>query len=89
MPRGSRRDDPAAAEFLRALGKRVRLLRLTQERTQEEVAQAAGVSRSFLSTIERGSEGVDVGKLFRLAGVLGVSLAELVDLPAPSWPGSQ
>lgn len=71
--------DPAA--YLRALGKRVRLLRLTRELTQEELAVAAGMSRSFVSIIEHGSHGVDVVRLIRLAAALEVPLAELLREP--------
>jgi DNA-binding XRE family transcriptional regulator len=72
--------DPAA--FLLALGKRVRLLRLTHELTQDELAQAAGMSRSFVSLIEHGVHGVDIVRLLRLAAVLGISLSSLVDVAA-------
>jgi transcriptional regulator with XRE-family HTH domain len=71
--------DPAA--YLRALGKRVRLLRLTRELTQEELAAAAGMSRSFVSIIEHGSHGVDVVRLIRLAAALDVSIEELLRPP--------
>lgn len=75
--------DPAAAAFMRALGKRIRLLRLTRELTQDQVADASGISRSFVSLIEHGARGVDVVRLLRLATVFGVSLAELVDMEQP------
>ena len=71
-------DDQAA--FLRALGKRVRLLRLMKELTQEELGRQAGVSRSFISLIEKGTHGIQVGRLLRLAAVLEVPLPHLVDL---------
>ena len=76
-------DREAEAAFLRALGKRIRLLRLVRELTQDEVAQAAGMSRSFVSLIEKGSHGVDVVRLLRLADALAVSLPELLDLGGP------
>jgi transcriptional regulator with XRE-family HTH domain len=66
--------------LLRALGKRVRLLRLVRELSQGELAHAAGISRSFLSLIEKGGHGVDVIRLIRLAEVLDVSLLELLDV---------
>jgi len=75
-------DRGAEAAFLRALGKRIRLLRRVRELTQDEVAQAAGMSRSFVSLIEKGSHGVDVVRLLRLADALAVSLPELLDLGA-------
>jgi len=43
-------DREAEAAFLRALRKRVRLLRLVWE-----LAQAVGMSRSFVSLIEKGA----------------------------------
>ena len=67
--------------YLRALGKRVRLLRLTRELTQEELAAAAGISRSFVSLIEHGAHGVDVVRLVRLAAALEIRLAELLGEP--------
>ena len=69
-----------AAVFMRLLGKRVRLLRRTAELTQEELGQAAGISRSFVSLIEHGARGVDVVRLLRIAAVLGLPLHELVNL---------
>lgn len=76
-------DDPAAAEFLRVLGRRVRLLRLARELTQDQIADAAGMSRSFVSLVEKGCHGVDVVRLWRLAEALGLSLVELLDLDTP------
>lgn len=66
--------------FLRALGKRVRLLRLVRELRQDELAQAAGMSRSFVSLIEKGTHGVDVVRLLRLAAAFGMPLTELLNL---------
>lgn len=73
---------PDTTAFLRALGRRVRLLRLVRDLTQDQLAQAAGMSRSFVSLVEHGSHGVDVVRLVRLAAVLGVPLTELVDVSA-------
>lgn len=80
MSRPPLADDPAAVEFLRVLGRRVRLLRLARELTQDQVADSAGMSRSFVSLIEKGCHGVDVVRLLRLAGVFGMPLVELLDL---------
>jgi transcriptional regulator with XRE-family HTH domain len=75
--------DEEAAAFLRALGRRLRLLRLVRELSQEDLADAAGISGSFLSIIERGAHGVDVVRLWRLSAVLGVPLPELVNVGGP------
>lgn len=71
--------DPEA--FLRVVGKRIRILRLTRELTQDELAAAAGISRSFVSLVEHGAKGIDVVRLLRLARALDVPLDELVKQP--------
>lgn len=67
--------------FLLVVGKRIRILRLTRELTQDDLAAAAGISRSFVSLIEHGAKGIDVVRLLRIARVLEVPLHELVRLP--------
>jgi len=64
--------------FLHALGKRVRLLRLTAELTQDQLAAKAGMSRSFVSLIEHGAHGIDVVRLARLAAALDLPLSTLI-----------
>jgi transcriptional regulator with XRE-family HTH domain len=70
--------DPDAV-FLRALGKRIRIARLTHELTQAELADATGISRSFISLLEHGGHGVDVVRLLRIAAALDLPLADLVN----------
>ena len=65
--------------LVRAIGKRVRLARLVREMTQAELADAAGISRSFLSLIEHGAHGIDVVRLYRLAAALDMPLTKLLD----------
>jgi transcriptional regulator with XRE-family HTH domain len=60
------------------VGRRIRIHRLVRELTQEQLAEAAGISRSFLSLLEHGARGVDVVRLLRIAGVLDVPLTEIV-----------
>jgi transcriptional regulator with XRE-family HTH domain len=73
-------DEARAKElvYLRGLGKRIRLLRVDREMSQEQLARSAGMSRNFVSSIERGAHGVDVVRLLRLAEALRVDIAELV-----------
>lgn len=74
---------PDTTAFLRALGKRIRLLRLLGGLTQDQLAQAAGMSRSFVSLVGYGCHGVEVVRLVRLAAVFGIPLTELVDVAQP------
>ena len=66
-------------ELRRLIGQRLRLARLTAYLTQDQIAETAGVSRSFVSVIEHGAEGVDVFRLRRLALAAGTTLGALVE----------
>lgn len=66
--------DPA----LVSLGKAVRKVRLARGMAQEELALRGQIERSYMSSIERGMQNVGVMTLVRIAGVLEISVAELV-----------
>jgi transcriptional regulator with XRE-family HTH domain len=67
------------SELGRRLGQRIRELRTQRpERwTQEDLAERAKISVSFLSMIERGERVAHVETLAALSQALGVTLAEL------------
>jgi transcriptional regulator with XRE-family HTH domain len=54
------------------------------DRSQDELAADAGVTRNFVSAIERGAQGLDAVRLRRLAAAMGVSLADLLADPEPA-----
>ena len=60
-----------------SVGARIRLVRTKRGWTLEQVAEKAGISKSFLSEVERGS---DIGgeRLLRVANALGASLDYLM-----------
>lgn len=68
-------------ELRRTVGRRLRLARRLVELTQQEVATAAGVSRSMVALVERGANGIDVYRLRRMASAVGMDLTELFDEP--------
>ena len=43
--------------YRRAVGKRIRVWRVLHDRSQDELAAEAGVTRNFVSAIERGAQG--------------------------------
>jgi transcriptional regulator with XRE-family HTH domain len=67
------------SEIGKQLGRRIRDLRThrAERWTQEELAQRAHISVSFLSMIERGERIPHVETLAELAAALGVTLSEL------------
>jgi len=65
--------------FLRRLGLRVKVLRTARSMSQERLAEAAGLDRTYVSRIERGAHNVTVLTLVRVAEVLDVSAGQLLD----------
>lgn len=69
-------DDPVAA-----LGARLREVRLRRRETLESAANRSGLTKSFLSKLERGHTSVSVSALLRICAALDVELAELMNGP--------
>ena len=68
------------ADIRDRFGFAVKLRREELELTQEDLAHQAGIHRTYLSDIERGSRNVSLINIERLAAALSVSLAELFRL---------
>ncbi len=65
-------------EYRRLVGKRVRMERVWQDLSQDEVAAKAGVTRNFVSAIERGVQGLDAFRLRNVADALGLTFEDLM-----------
>ena len=59
------------------VGERLRAIRLLRRLTLREVADAAGVSESFVSQLERGRSSASVATLQRLAAAVGIEISDL------------
>lgn len=60
------------------LGEILRRARLTAGLTQEALAHAAGIDRTYVSMLENGKASPTLETLFRLCEALGVSAAGIV-----------
>jgi len=60
------------------LGRRVHDLRASKGWSQEEFAHVSGLHRTYVGQIERGEKNISFGNLSKVAGVLGVTLSELL-----------
>lgn len=58
-------------------GKRIRTLRLARDLSQERLADAVGLHRTYIGNIERGEESVSVDNVAKIAKALKVSISEL------------
>ncbi|MBX3468658.1 MAG: helix-turn-helix transcriptional regulator [Planctomycetes bacterium] len=68
------------------VGARVRALREAEGLSQEQLAQAAGLSRPYVGALERGEQGAGLEVLERLGRALRVSPARLLDDEVPEAP---
>ena len=57
-----------------SLGAEMRRLRLAAGLTQQQLADAAGVSRRWVSLCEKGHPGAELGNLMRVARALGLAV---------------
>jgi transcriptional regulator with XRE-family HTH domain len=84
MPDGPPPHSPAvpdAAERWPAqlVGRRLREARHARGSTLDEVATAAGFTKSFVSAVERGETSPAIGSLYRICEVLGISMSSLFE----------
>lgn len=68
------------SRFSKRLGQKVRKIRLEREESQEVFAKSAGITRGFLSDIERGTREVSIDTAVRLAFVSCRPLNSLLGL---------
>lgn len=64
----------AAENALKVLGQQIRLARTERGMTLHELAGTAGISRTTLASIERGSAAASIGIVFNVATIVGVPL---------------
>ncbi len=69
---------PADGETAR-IGAKLKAIRRAQRRTLEEVAEASGLTKGFLSKIERDLASASVAALLRICATLGIPLATLFE----------
>jgi len=66
-----------------ALGQALRQARLSAGHSLADVAKATGISRSFLSIVEKGESEIAFGRLIRLLRFYGISLDDAVPAARP------
>ena len=66
------------AEILSVFGQRVRSERLKQNLSQEELAEKAGLHRTYIGMIERAEKNITLINIEKIAKALGKSPYELL-----------
>lgn len=70
---------PTALSARAVFAKNLRKVRRLADMSQEELALSCGMSRTYVSEIERGLRNVSIDNMGALADALGRPLKELVD----------
>lgn len=66
-----------SSRILIRFGQRVREERLKRNLSQEELAERAGVHRTYIGMIERAEKNITLINIERIAAALGLSINEL------------
>jgi transcriptional regulator with XRE-family HTH domain len=70
---------------LKVLGERIREMRKSKNLTQESLAYASDIDRSYIGGVERGERNLSFDKLCQIAQALGCDVAALTkNLPEES-----
>ena len=67
-------------KLLTSIGQAIRQVREDRQISQETLAAAAGLDRSYVSSVENGKRNVSIENLNRIAEGLGVSMTEVMQL---------
>lgn len=65
-------------EYLLAVGRALRNMREHAGLSQEELAQLAGLHRTYVGSVERGERNITIGSLKRLTDILEVSSSQVL-----------
>jgi len=78
------RDKTSAGERwpARLVGGRLRSTRAARGMTLDDVAGAAGLTKSFMSAVERGETSPSIGSLYRICEALGITMSALFETEA-------
>jgi len=68
-------------EVLQRFGAEVRARRLGLGMSQEALALASGLDRSYIGGVERGSRNVSLINISKIAAALGLGVGELFNCP--------
>lgn len=67
------------SDIKKKLGSRIKALRLSKGFSQEELANKAGLHRTYMSDVERGERNVSLENIGKIAKALGVSPNKLME----------
>nr|WP_058440364.1 helix-turn-helix transcriptional regulator [Legionella brunensis] len=62
------------------IGNKIRMLRIAKGYSQESIADAAGMGRTYMGRVERGEQNISIQNLIQIAFALNIEVGELIPL---------
>ena len=69
-------------ERLRLMGRRINSARTSRKMTQQQLADAADLDRTYISLVEHGRQNLSIGAVLKIANALEVPMGDLLALPS-------
>lgn len=70
-------DEQTKEKIKKTFGDRVRLLRNERGISQEQLALACGLDRTYIGGVERGERNISLINIYKIAEALGASVGDL------------
>ena len=68
------------SDILTVFGQRIKLLRLKNNLTQEQLAQKSGLHKNYIGMIERGERNPSLKNIETIANTFGMTISNLMKL---------
>ena len=72
------------SEHLTLMGRRINAARTCRGMTQQQLADASGLDRTYISLVEHGKQNLSIGAVLKIANALEMPLGDLLALPSLS-----
>ena len=70
-------------EHLALMGRRINAERTSRRMTQQQLADASELDRTYISLVEHGKQNLSIGAVLKIANALEVPMGDLLALPSP------
>lgn len=69
------------------MGLKIKETRTGRRMTQQALADASGLDRTYISLVEHGKQNLSIGAVLKIAYALDVPIGDLVVSPSSEWKG--